>query len=118
VVVETILDPADFGIVGFRSEHLRGGSPERNAELTRKVFGGTDPGADSEVVASIRRAVVLNAAAALAAAASVQDPAKSSESLSDRINAHLSLATSVLESGNAWRVFENWITVVARVKNL
>jgi anthranilate phosphoribosyltransferase len=117
-VVETVVDPADFGIVGFRSEHLRGGSPERNAELTRKVFGGIDPGADSEVVASIRLAVALNAAAALAAAASVQDPAKCLESLSDRINAHLPLAISALESGNAWKVFEKWVTVVAQVKNL
>jgi anthranilate phosphoribosyltransferase len=116
-VVETIVDPVDFGIVGFHAEHLRGGSPERNAELTRKVFGGTDPGPDSEVVASIRRAVALNAAAALAAAASVEGPVKSSEPLSDRINDHLPLATSALESGNAWKVFEKWVTVVAQVKN-
>jgi anthranilate phosphoribosyltransferase len=118
VLVETSLDPADFGIVDFRAEHLRGGSPERNADLTRKVFGGTDPGDDSEVVASIRRAVALNAAAALAAAASVQDPVKSAEPLSNRINAHLPLAITALESGNAWKVFEKWVTVVARVKNL
>jgi anthranilate phosphoribosyltransferase len=121
VVVETLLDPADFGIVGFRAEHLRGGSPEHNADLTRKVFGGTDPGADSEVVASIRRAVALNAAAALAAAESVGAPANSSGSLAplnDRINAHLPMATAALESGQAWRVFENWVTVVSQVKNM
>jgi anthranilate phosphoribosyltransferase len=118
VVVETILDPADFGIVGFRAEHLRGGSPERNAELTRKVFGGTDPGTDSEVVASIRRAVALNAAAALAAADSVENPASGAEPLSDRIQIFLPRATAALESGHAWKVFEKWVEVVAQVKNL
>jgi anthranilate phosphoribosyltransferase len=120
VVIETLLDPADFGILGFRAEHLRGGSPERNADLTRKVFGGTDSGADSEIVASIRRAVALNAAAALAAAASVGDPAKRSGSLiplSDRINVHLPMATEVLESGQAWKVFEKWVTIVSQVKS-
>jgi anthranilate phosphoribosyltransferase len=118
VVIESIVDPADFGIVGFRAEHLRGGTPERNAELTRKVFGGTDPGTDLEVVASIRRAVALNAAAALAAAASVEDPASSSDPLSERIQIYLPRATAALESGNAWKVFEKWVAVVAQVKNL
>jgi anthranilate phosphoribosyltransferase len=120
VVVETLIDPADFGIVGFHAEHLRGGSPERNADLTRKVFGGTDPGVDSEVVASIRLAVALNAAAALAAAQSVGDPANSSGALTplaDRINAHLPMATAALESGQAWKVFEKWVAVVSQVKN-
>lgn len=120
VVVETLLDPVDFGIVGFRAEHLRGGSPERNADLARKVFGGTDPDADSHVVASIRRAVALNAAAALAAAASVGDPANSSGQsipLSDRIKVHLPMATAALESGQAWKIFEKWATVAAQVKN-
>lgn len=115
-VVETTLDPADCGIVGFQAEHLRGGSPERNADLTRKVFGGTELGEDAEVVASIRLAVALNAAAALAAAASVEDPADSSVPLTDRINAHLPMAAAVMESGQAWKVFENWVTVAAQVK--
>lgn len=115
-VIEMLLDPADFGIEGFRAEHLRGGSPERNADLTRKVFGAIDSGVDSQVVASIRRAVALNAAAALAAAAAVGDPLTRSVRLSDRINAHLALTTAALESGQAWKVFEKWITVVSQVK--
>jgi len=118
VVVETILDPDDFGNVGFLEEHLRGGKPERNADLTRKVFGGTDPGTDSEVVASIRRVVALNAAVALAAAAAVENPASSSDPLSERIHIYLPRATAALESGNAWKVFEKWVAVVAQVKNL
>jgi len=117
VVVETILDPADFGIVGFRAEHLLGGSPERNADLTRKVFGGSDPGADSDVVTSIRLAVAFNAAAALAAAGCVDDPSASSVPLKERINAHLPRAKEVLERGQSWKVFEKWVTVAARVKS-
>ncbi len=117
VVVETMLEPADFGVIDFCGEHLRGGSPELNANLTRKVFGGTDAGADSEVVASIRLSVAFNAAAALAAADSVGDPAASSVPLNDRINAHLPRAKAVLESGQAWKVFEKWIATAAQVKN-
>ncbi len=116
-VVETMLDPADFGIIGFRAEHLRGGSPERNADLTRKVFGGTDAGADFEVVASIRLAVALNAAAALVAADSVCNPDASSAPLRDRINAHLPRAQAALETGQAWKVFEKWVATAAQVKS-
>ncbi|MEZ7822157.1 MAG: anthranilate phosphoribosyltransferase [Candidatus Nanopelagicales bacterium] len=116
-VVETRLDPADFGIIGFRTEHLLGASPERNADLTRKVFGGTDPGADSEVVASIRLAVALNAAAALAAADSVDDPNACSVPLSDRINTHLPRAQAALDTGQAWIVCEKWIATAAQVKS-
>ena len=116
-VVETRLDPADFGIIGFRAEHLLGASPERNADLTRKVFGGTDPGADSEVVASIRLAVALNASAALAAADSVDDPNASSVPLSDRINTHLPRALAALDTGQAWTVCEKWIATAAQVKS-
>jgi len=117
VVVEVMLDPADFGIVGFHAEHLRGGSPERNAELTRKVFGGTDAGPDAEVVASIRLAVAFNAAAALAAADSVTDSTASSVPLNDRINAHLPRAGAALETGDVWRVFQKWVAVASRVKS-
>jgi len=61
--------------------------------------------------------VALNAAAALAAAASVENPASSSEPLIDRLQNYLPRATAALESGNTWKVFEKWVTVVAQVKN-
>jgi len=111
------LDPTDFGILGFHAEHLRGGSPERNAELTRKVFGGADAGPDSDVVASIRLAVAFNAAAALAAADSVTDQTASSVPLHDRINAHLPRAKAALETGDVWRVFQRWVAVASQVKS-
>ncbi len=117
VVVEVMLDPTDFGILGFHAEHLRGGSPERNAELTRKVFGGADAGPDSDVVASIRLAVAFNAAAALAAADSVTDQTASSVPLHDRINAHLPRAKAALETGDVWRVFQRWVAVASQVKS-
>ena len=42
-VVQIRLDPADFGIIGFRTEHLLGASPERNADLTRKFLAVLTP---------------------------------------------------------------------------
>jgi anthranilate phosphoribosyltransferase len=117
VVLDTMLDPTDFGIFGFRAEHLRGGSPERNADLTRKVFGGADSEADADVVGSIRLAVAFNAAAALAAAESVVHPDAARVHLNDRISAQLPRAQEVLETGQAWKVFEKWVATARQVKS-
>ena len=53
-----VLDPAKLGVEGGALEDLRGGSPEDNATITRRVLDGKDR--------TVRRgAVLLNAAAAL-----------------------------------------------------
>jgi anthranilate phosphoribosyltransferase len=59
-VNEQTLDPADLGITRGTPEQLRGGAPEQNAETARRVLAG-EPG-------PVLDAVLLNAAAAVAAA--------------------------------------------------
>lgn len=54
------LDPEEYGMGPATVEDLRGGSPEENAEITRRVLSG-EPGPHRDIV-------VLNAAAALLAA--------------------------------------------------
>ena len=100
----------------FNPAHLRGGEPSRNAELTKKVFGGLGLGTDKEVVESIRIAVALNAAAGMAAAEFVVDPDASATSLVQRINSHFSQAQQVLDSGETWRVFNQWVIAAREVK--
>src|SRR6516164_5298346 len=62
-VSQTVLDPTDLGLPRSRLEDLRGGDATHNAAVARAVLAG-DPG-------PIRDTVVLNAGAALAAAAGV-----------------------------------------------
>jgi len=59
--VETIsVDPAAYGLPRATLDDLRGGTPEENAELTRRILQG-------QVTDSRRDVVMLNAAAALVA---------------------------------------------------
>ncbi len=115
-VKQSLIEPGDFGVSNFNPAHLRGGEPSRNAELTKKVFGGLDLGTDIEVVESIRIAVALNAAAGMAAAECVVDPDASATSLVQRINSHFSQAQQVLDSGETWRVFNQWVIAAREVK--
>src|SRR5215469_10044533 len=62
-VSQTVVDPAHLGLPRSKPEDLRGGDPAHNAAVARAVLAGT-PG-------PVRNTVVLNAAAALAAAAGV-----------------------------------------------
>src|SRR6266571_8083662 len=62
-VSQTVLDPADLGLPRSRQGDLRGGDAAGNAAAVRAVMSG-EPG-------PVRDTVVLNAAAALAAAAGV-----------------------------------------------
>ncbi|MBA3301578.1 MAG: anthranilate phosphoribosyltransferase [Thermoleophilaceae bacterium] len=52
-----VTTPEELGVEPFPVSHLRAGTPERNAEITREVLAGT-PGAERSVV-------VLNAGAAI-----------------------------------------------------
>ena len=65
VVTET-LDPARLGFRPARPEDLTGGSPEENADITRRILAGEDRGPRRDVV-------LLNAAAALVAGGAAAD---------------------------------------------
>jgi anthranilate phosphoribosyltransferase len=60
-VVDRTVDPADLGIAPCPPSDLRGGDPEHNARVIRSVLSGEEQGGP-------RSAVLLNAAAAIAAA--------------------------------------------------
>lgn len=110
VLQETEVSPSDFGVGDFDSDLLRGGERQRNAELTRKVLGGEEPGLDASKVDAIRLSVAVNAAAALVAANAVTNPV-SEAPLAERINTYLPTTRQALESGAAWEVLDRWVAI-------
>jgi anthranilate phosphoribosyltransferase len=94
-VSEHRLDPADFGFTPSTTAALRGGDRAYNAQVVRELVDGTLTG-------PVRDAVVLNAAAALAAAAVDGE-------LHDRFGQGLQAAQTALDSGAAQRTLDRWV---------
>ena len=81
-VSEFSVDPSDFGIAPATADDLRGGAPEENALVVRRVLAG-EPGAHRDIV-------VLNAAGGLVVAG-----------LADDLEAGLQLAAAAIDDGRA-----------------
>ena len=90
------IDAAALGVPPARLADLRGGDAATNAGVTRKVLAG-EPG-------SVRDAVLLNAAAALAAHVGF------SEDLTADLAAQLPHATNAVDSGAAADLLARWAT--------
>ena len=65
-ISEWILDPSDFGISVYSNDDIKGGSPEKNAQIAIDVFCGDETGGRREMV-------LLNASAGLVVAGVVED---------------------------------------------
>src|SRR5579859_3321157 len=118
-VSETSLDPAALGLAPSVLADLRGGDPAHNASVVRDLLGGaTGP---------IRDVVLLNAAAAMAAAeglASVAtarsaDPAASAaatgEALTKTLSEGLARAAAAVDSGAAAALLARWVDASNRL---
>ena len=97
-VSQTVLDPTDLGLPRSRLEDLRGGDATHNAAVARAVLAG-DPG-------PIRDMVVLNAGAALAAAAGVPR----AEGLAGALADGCARAAAALDAGLAAALLDRWAT--------
>ncbi|HEV2375160.1 MAG TPA: anthranilate phosphoribosyltransferase [Streptosporangiaceae bacterium] len=102
-VSQTVLDPADLGLGRSRREDLLGGDADCNAGVARSVLAG-EPG-------PVRDTVVLNAAAALAAAAGVRGP----EDLVSALAEGCARASAALDSGAARSLLERWVETSQRL---
>jgi anthranilate phosphoribosyltransferase len=97
------LDPADLGIAPATPGDLVGGDAATNAAVVRDFVAGR-PG-------PIRDTVLLNAAAALAAAAGVPAPEKLTEALADGY----ARAAAAVDSGAAAALLANWVATSQRL---
>jgi anthranilate phosphoribosyltransferase len=96
-VIPDRLDPDALGIPQSRSDDLRGGSPEFNADVFRRVLAGEK--------GPVRDAVLLNAAAALAAFDA--RPAR----LHDAVAAGMERAAAAVDDGRAAALLDRWVAV-------
>jgi len=96
-VMETAFSPSMLGLAASSVEDLRGGDAVHNASVVRSVLGGA-PG-------PVRDIVLLNAAAALAAAAGVTGV----EALAPGLADGLSRAKEAVDSGSAAALLDRWI---------
>jgi len=101
VVAERSFDPAALGLARATPEDLVGGDPAHNAQVVRDLLAGK-PG-------PVRDIVVLNAAAALLAAAGV-DPAAE---VADQLRPHLAAAAASIDDGKAAAALERWVAASA-----
>jgi anthranilate phosphoribosyltransferase len=97
-VSQTVLDPTNLGLARSRLEDLRGGDAAHNAGVARAVLAG-DAG-------PIRDTVVLNAGAALAAAAGIPR----AEGLTGALADGCVRAAAALDSGAAAALLDRWAT--------
>jgi anthranilate phosphoribosyltransferase len=95
-VSQAELDPEVLGIARSRPEDLRGGDAARNAAVARAVLSGER--------GPVRDTVLLNAAAALAAAQGVPDPSQLPAALADGC----ARAAAAVDSGAAAALLDRW----------
>jgi anthranilate phosphoribosyltransferase len=102
-VGQTVLDPTVLGLAMSKPGDLRGGDAAHNAAVARGVLDG-EPG-------PVRDAVILNAAAALAAAEGVPGPGGLERALADGC----AKAVAALDSGAARGLLDRWVAASQRL---
>lgn len=111
-VVETMLDAADLGFARREPNLLTGGDSARNAALLAAALGTDVPEASEvERIDAIRDAVAVNAAAALAAHASLDPQKRTPVDLVDRVREHVPRVRDVLSAGSALTTLQRWAAV-------
>ncbi|HEY5985133.1 MAG TPA: anthranilate phosphoribosyltransferase [Streptosporangiaceae bacterium] len=102
-VSETTLDPAGLGLARSQPEDLRGGDAAHNASVARSVMAGER--------GPVRDMVVLNAAAALAAATG----APTAENLTETLANGCSQAAAAIDTGAAQETLDRWVSTSQRL---
>jgi anthranilate phosphoribosyltransferase len=101
-VVESVLDPADFGIDPVLPEVLRGGDRAHNAAVVRELLAGARGG--------VRDVVLLNAAAGV-----VAHDGLGSATLTDAVRQGLLAVAEAVDSGAAAACLQMWVEAGRRL---
>jgi len=102
-VAKTEFSPADLGLAAATPADLRGGDATQNAAVARAVLAGER--------GPVRDIVLLNAAAALAAAAGVPGP----EAVTSALAEGYARAAEAVDSGAARALLDRWIEASHRL---
>jgi anthranilate phosphoribosyltransferase len=94
-VTEMVIDSVDLGLPRSAPGDLRGGEPEHNADVARRMFAGES--------GPVRDAVLLNAAAAITAREGLSLP-----TLTDQLKSNIARAAAAVDSGAATAQVERW----------
>lgn len=102
-VSRMVVDAFEFGIPRAGVDDLRGGDPEFNAAVVRRVFDGED--------GAVRNVVVFNSASALVVAGATQDLAEGIELARRSIDsgAALNALSKFVEASNGDAVCDDWV---------
>ena len=103
-VSQARLDPAALGLPASKPGDLRGGDAAHNAGVARSVLSGER--------GPVRDTVILNAAAALAAA----DGVAGADGLEQALADGCARATAALDSGAASGLLDRWVAASQRLK--
>jgi anthranilate phosphoribosyltransferase len=110
-VLEQTFDPQDLGVARSAVQELRGGDAQFNARVVRETLAGAR--------GPVRDAVLLNAAAALVAAAGDPDTAGPTDlagtdvPLADRMAQAWARAADSVDTGSAAMVLDRWTAATA-----
>jgi len=109
-VRETTLDAAEFGVARSAPGDLRGADAAFNGDVARRVLAGE--------AGPVRDAVVVNAGAALVAAAAHADPGvvDTDDALAVALREGIVRAAAAIDSGAAAETLDRWITLAAELK--
>ena len=119
IVSETSFDPAVLGLPRSSLEDLRGGDPAHNASVVRSLLAGE--------IGPVRDIVLLNAAAAMAAAEGLSavaaarsaDPAATAaatgEALAKSLEEGLTRAAAAIDSGASAALLARWVDASNRL---
>ncbi len=102
VVTESVIDPQRLGLPQARPEDLRGGDAAFNADVVRRLVAGEH--------GPVRDSVLLNAAAALAAAG------PGDASVEELVAAGLGRGAEALDSGAAAGALDRWVAVSQQLR--
>jgi anthranilate phosphoribosyltransferase len=119
VVSETSFDPAGLGLARSTLADLRGGDPAYNASVARLVLAG-EPGPVRDIVllnaaAAVAAAEGLGAVAAARSASQAATAAATGEALAKALSEGLARAAQAVDSGASAALLARWVDASNRL---